>query len=59
MKTVNHGFENLEYLAPKIWKTIPSHLKKTDFLKNFKNTMKNGNRVNVRSTKYTKYIFKT
>ena len=28
VKTVNHGLESLRYLGPKIWETIPSHLKK-------------------------------
>ena len=27
VKTVNHGFESLIYLGPKIWETIPQHLK--------------------------------
>lgn len=26
-KNVNHGFESVRYLGPKIWETIPSHLK--------------------------------
>ena len=26
-KNVNHGFESLRYLGPKIWETIPSYLK--------------------------------
>ena len=32
VKTVNHGFETLRYLGPKIWETIPSHLKEIDSL---------------------------
>ena len=40
MKTVNHGFESLRYLGPKIWETIPSPLKEIDSLKNFKNSIK-------------------
>ena len=27
VKNVNHAFESLKYLGPKIWKTTPSHLK--------------------------------
>ena len=38
-KTVNHGFESLRYLRPKITETIPSHLKEINSLKNFKNTI--------------------
>ena len=30
VKTVNHGFESLGYLGPKIWETIPPHLKEID-----------------------------
>ena len=40
MKTVNHGFESLRYLGPKIWETISLHLKETDSLKHFKNAIK-------------------
>ena len=40
MKTVNHSFESLRYLGPKMWETIPSHLKETDSFKNFKNAIK-------------------
>ena len=40
MKTVNHGLESLRYLGPKTCKTIPSHLKEIDSLKNFKNAIK-------------------
>ena len=40
VKTVNHGFESLRYLGPKIWESIPSHLKEIDSLKNFKNVIK-------------------
>ena len=58
VKTVNHRFESLRYLGPKIWETIPSHLREIDSLKNFKMSSKNGNEncVHVGSTKY---IFKT
>ena len=35
VKTVNHGLESLKYLRPRIWETIPSHLKEIDSLKNF------------------------
>ena len=30
VKTANHGFESLRYPGPKIWETIPPHLKETD-----------------------------
>ena len=40
VKPVNQGFECLRYLRPKIWKTIPSHLKEMNSLKNFKNAIK-------------------
>ena len=40
VKTVNHGFESLRYLGPKIWETIPSPLKEINSLKNFKNVIK-------------------
>ena len=58
VKTGNNGFESLRYLGPKIWETIPSHLKEIDSLKILKMPSKNGNqnRVYVGSVKY---IFKT
>ena len=40
VKTVNHGFESLRYLGPKVYETIPSHLKEIDSLKNLKNAIK-------------------
>ena len=40
VKILNHGFESLRCLRPKIWETIPSHLKDIDFLKNSKNAIK-------------------
>ena len=40
VKTVNHGFESLRYLGPKIWETTSSHLKEIDSLKKFKNAIK-------------------
>ena len=39
MKTVNRSFQSLKYLGPKIWETMPLHLKEIHFLKNFKNTI--------------------
>ena len=30
VKTVNYGSESLKYLGPKIWETIPSHLKEME-----------------------------
>ena len=36
VKTVNHGFESIRYLGPKIWETIQSHLKKIGSLKTLK-----------------------
>ena len=58
MKAVNHGFRTLRYLGPKLCEILPSHLKKIDSLKNFKNAIKNENqnRANVGSAKY---IYKT
>ena len=58
MKAVNHGFRTLRYLGHKLCEIIPSHLKKIDSLKNFKNAIKNDNqnRAHVGSAKY---IYKT
>ena len=38
--TVNHDFESLRYLEPKIWETISSHLKEINSLKSFNNAIK-------------------
>ena len=43
VKTVKHCFESLRYLGPKLWETIPSHLKEIDSLKTLKVPSKNGN----------------
>ena len=43
VKTVKHCFESLRYLGPKLWETIPSHLKEIDSLKTLKMPSKNGN----------------
>ena len=56
-KTENHGFESLTHLGPKILETIPSHLKETNSLKNFKNAIKNENQ-NCLHVGSAKYIFK-
>ena len=32
VETVNYGFENLKYQWPKMWETIPLHLKEIDSL---------------------------
>ena len=29
-KTVNHGLESLSYIGPKLWNSIPSHMKETE-----------------------------
>ena len=39
VKTVNYGFESLQYLGLKIPEAIPSHLNEIDDLKNFKNAI--------------------
>ena len=56
VKTVNHGFESLRYLGPKIWETIPSHLKEIDILKYLPSKDGNQNRVHIDSAKYVENI---
>ena len=40
IKSVNHGFESLTYLGPKIWELIPSKIREKDSLKKFKYEIK-------------------
>ena len=40
MKTVNHCLENLKYLGPTTWETVPSHLKEIGSLKKIKHVIK-------------------
>ena len=30
VKTVNHGLDSLSYIGPKLWDSIPSHMKEVD-----------------------------
>ena len=39
-KTVNHGLESLSYLGSKLWDSIPSYMKKTDSINEFKYVIK-------------------
>ena len=39
-KTVNHGLESLSYLGSKLWDSIPSHMKITDSINEFKHVTK-------------------
>ena len=39
-KTVSHGLEILSYIGSKLWDSIPSHMKKIDFINEFKHVIK-------------------
>ena len=39
-KTVNHALESLSYIGPKLWNSIPSHMKETDSINEFKYVIK-------------------
>ena len=40
VRTVNHGFESIRYLGPKIWECVPENIKKEETLDLFKNAIK-------------------
>ena len=39
-KTVNHGLGSLSYVGSKLWDSIPSHMKETDSINEFKYVIK-------------------
>ena len=39
---VNFGAESIRYLVPKIWKSLPFHIKSSESLKTFKRIIKSG-----------------
>ena len=39
-KTVNHGLESLSYIGPKLWGSIPSHMKEINSINKFKHVIK-------------------
>ena len=43
VRAVNHGSESVRYLSPKIWETIPTHIKELDTIDKFQVAIKNGN----------------
>ena len=57
VRTVNHGFESVRYLGPKIWEIIPTHIKELDTTDTFKTAVKNGNQ-NLVHVGYPKSIYK-
>ena len=36
VRIVNYGIENIRYLGPKIWESIPANVKETDTIERFK-----------------------
>ena len=46
-RTVTFGTNNLTVLGPKLWNNLPSHLKRCENLKTFKNMIKSGMALNV------------
>ena len=50
-KTVNHGLESLSYIGSKLWDSIPSHMKQTDSINEFKHVIKTWKKKKVATLK--------
>ena len=40
IRTVNYGLHSIRYLGPKIWESIPKHMKTLESVDSFKNAIK-------------------
>ena len=55
MKSVHKGLESLSYLGPKIWKSLPLGIKKTEIFPQFKANIKKSGTSKTALTVFAKY----
>ena len=56
IRSVNHGSESVRYLGPKAWKIMPTHIKESDTINQFKIAVLKCGNQNIVHVDHVKFI---